>query len=434
MPSLSNISLEYLYSLHSKGIKPGLERIGALCELLGNPQKTFKCVIVGGTNGKGSTVSFLSSILEQSGLKVGAYYSPHLELFNERISINRKLIEDEEVTRLTQKIKSAIDTYNSANSSEEALSPTFFEFVTTMAFEYFKSRRIDIAVLEIGLGGRFDAVNIADPLLSIITNISIDHTDYLGDSIESIAWEKSGIIKKGTPFITAEENPKILDLFMKEASSKSSRSFVLGKQFSFTKIDDRFFNFMGDTIHLANVGIQLSGDHQFKNGALALEAASVLKENYRLGIDRKAFPEGMRLASIAGRLEHINSALPCRVILDGAHNPGGASVLSRYLAEKYSPQNLHLMVGIMKDKNYSAMLATYSDLAKTIILVIPSIERAWEKEDIEKIAGRDPIKFKVIPSIKEAIEYARKNLTAKDTLCITGSLYTVGEARTLLKS
>jgi len=189
MPPMTDIEkiLHYLYSLEYRGINPGLERIKTLCDLLDNPQNEFKSIVIAGTNGKGSTLAFLASMLAEAGCKVGSYYSPHLEKFNERISVNGELISDLEIAEYTSSIKEKIDSYN--KTSSDKLEPTFFEFTTSFAFEHFKRKKVDIALLEIGLGGRFDAVNYANPILSVITNISIDHTNFLGDSLEKIAFE-----------------------------------------------------------------------------------------------------------------------------------------------------------------------------------------------------------------------------------------------------
>lgn len=425
-------TLDYLYSLQSLGINPGLERISLLCELLDNPQNKFRSVIVGGTNGKGSTVTFLSSILKESGLKVGSYSSPHLENFNERININGKLINDEAIAEITSKIKTKIDSYNQLSDKQKRLSPTFFEFTTAISFEYFKNEKVDIAILEVGLGGRFDAVNIVEPLLSIITNVSFDHTEYLGDTLEKIAYEKAGIIKHEKPVITGEESFPIIEMLKNKAKEKNSSIKILNEDFSHTKVSDKIFNFKEGRENFNNIFLNLEGDHQFKNASLAISASESLMKDCKFKISKENILDGLRKANIQGRLEYIKTSLPFKVLLDGAHNLGGSIVLSEYLKKRCKPEELVLMLGIMGDKNYNGMIENYINLAKKIILVRPKVPRSWNLQIMEKIKANAPVKFAIISDIYEALLFCQDNLEKNDNLCITGSLYTVGEARAIL--
>ena len=425
--------LDYFYSINSRGIKPGLERIKVLCELLDNPQNSFPSVIVAGTNGKGSTAAFLGSLLQKAQFKVGSYFSPHLEVFNERISVNGKLISDERIFEIASPLIENLEKYKLNRDNSEKTAPTFFEFTTALAFQFFKEEKIDLAVLEIGLGGRFDAVNIvARPLLSIITNISIDHTDYLGSTIEMIANEKAGIIKNGRPLITAEESPKIVKIFEKEASLANSKIYKIGADFSFSKVKERTFDYNGLFENLKGIELSLYGDHQFKNASLALAGYELLKDELNIELSPDEILSSLKNASIAGRLEEIKTPYPFRVILDGAHNIGGSIVLSKYLKERFKQKDLVLMIGIMQDKNHDGMIKNYLNLSEKIILVRPKIDRAWDPETMKKISECYKENFLIIEDIGEALRFCKTNLKKDQTLCITGSLYTVGEARTLL--
>lgn len=424
MPRRTQETMAYIYSLEKRGMKPGLERITELCRLLGDPQKDFKSIVVGGTNGKGSTVSMISSILSESGLKCGSLFSPHIERYNERIIIDAEPISDDDLSDMTGTIKELID--------KSDLKPTFFEFATALAFEYFKAKKVDIAVLEIGLGGKLDAVNIASPLISVITNISFDHTDYLGSTLEEIAKEKAGIIKKGIPLLTGEEDPEIREIFSKTALGCSSPMYSAAKDFSFEKKGNRIFDYHGIDKSLKGITISLEGDHQFKNASLAMASCEILKKEYGFKISENKMSDGLKKAKISGRLENFMGA-PFEIIMDGAHNEAGSKVLADYLKEKYGPEKLVLMVGILKDKDYTGILSNLKKFSKKIILVKPKIDRSWEIETIDKISRKDPSRFKLIPDIGEAVSYCMKNLNPDDTLCITGSFYTLGEAKKALR-
>jgi dihydrofolate synthase / folylpolyglutamate synthase len=270
-------ALEYLYGLEKFGIVFGLENIEWILHLLGNPEKRLKTVHVAGTNGKGSVASILSGILQEEGYRVGKYTSPHLLSFNERITVNGAEISEEDVVALTNEIRERVE------GADKDRFFTFFDFTTAMAFTYFSRKGTDIAVIETGLGGRLDSTNVTWPLVSIITNVDYDHMDYLGRDLESIAREKAGIIKAGTPVVTGAEGVG-LRVIEDAARDKGTPVYALGRDFAYRKTADRQMTYEGLGRKLERVDVSLRGDHQLANGALAFCASECLA--------RSGFPVG----------------------------------------------------------------------------------------------------------------------------------------------
>jgi len=413
-------SLDYLYGLDKFGMIFGLTQVERILEAIGNPQREVQAIHIGGTNGKGSTAAMMASILQKEGYRVGLYTSPHLIRFTERIKMNGKEIEKEEVAELAGWMRQRIEA--------SGITPpfTFFDFTTAMALLYFKQAMVDLAILEVGLGGRLDSTNVVDPLLSIITNISKDHQEHLGRSILKIAGEKGGIIKKGCPLITSATQPQVLQLFSKICREKGSPCFRLGKEFRYVSIGDGNFNYEGLHRKLWDLHLNLMGFHQIINATTALGATEVLEEmGYPVSID--AMVEGLREVEWPGRLERVSSSP--QVILDGAHNPAGALVLKESLKKEFKYHHLILLIGVMKDKDIKSILHLLAPLADHIILTRPHNERAAPPALLKKVLGQNGKKAKVIEDVKEAIERGFSMAGEEDLLCITGSLYTVGEAR-----
>jgi len=413
-------SLHYLYGLEKFGMIFGLTQVERILEAIGNPHRELQAIHVGGTNGKGSTAAMMASILQKEGYRVGLYTSPHLIRFTERIRINGREIEKEEVAALTEWIRERIE-------ASGITSPfTFFDFTTAMAFLYFNQRMVDLVVLEVGLGGRLDSTNVVDPLLSIITNISKDHEEQLGKSILKIAGEKAGIIKKGWPLVTAATQPKVLQLFSKVCRRERAPYFRVGKEFRYVKNGERNFNYEGLNRKLWSIYLNLRGCHQMVNATTALGAMEVL-EDLGYPVSNDAMIEGLREVEWPGRLEMVCSSP--KVILDGAHNPAGALVLKESLENEFQYNHLILLVGIMKDKDFKSILEFLAPLADHIILTKPSIDRAASPALLKKALGRNEKKAEIIEDLKEAIGIGLSKTADEDLLCITGSLYTVGEAR-----
>lgn len=413
-------SLDYLYSLEKFGMIFGLKKIEEILEAIGNPHQELQAIHIGGTNGKGSTAAMVASILQKEGYRVGLYTSPHLIRFTERMKINDKEIEKEEVAELTEWLRERIEAAGIAPPF------TFFDFTTAMAFLYFRQKMIDLAVLEVGLGGRLDSTNVIDPLLSVITNIGKDHEDVLGKGIMRIATEKAGIIKEGRPLITAVTQPRVIGLFSKKCQEKNAPFFQVGKDFRYTPAEGGFFHYEGLHRKLWALSLNLRGPHQIVNATTAVGAIEILDDlGYRVSND--AIVEGLKSVQWPGRLEMI-SASP-RVLLDGAHNPEGALSLKEALEKGFEYRHLILLIGIMKDKDVHSILNYLTPLADHIILTRPGVDRAASPDLLRKAMGRNAKKAEVIENFSKAIERGLSLTGEEDLLCITGSLYTVGEAR-----
>lgn len=431
-----NSALSYLNSLQSTKIELGLERIVSVCEALGHPEKRFPCIIVAGTNGKGSTCAFLESLLRHGGLRVGLYTSPHLVDVRERMQINREMISEEEFGKLVKQTVCHCEPPKGARQSREnkcvigIASPpqaarndvrlTYFEFLTAMAFQYFAEKRVGIAVLEVGLGGRFDATNIVTPLVSVITRIGIDHQKYLGDTIEKIAFEKCGIIKQGVPVVTVDQDTAAMEVIRRTAEEKGCMLHVVSP-------------------HEIKWPLGLAGRHQLENAALAVRATEMVlplctrpPEVWRKG-ELEGVDTAAALSSTTwpGRLE-IVSQNPL-VILDGAHNPNGAESLSCYLKENHRDKRKIILIGIVADKDIEGIIKPLAKIADEWVITKPCTERAAEVCDIanaiKEIASPRNARLAMTTDVPSAIRQTLRSMRPKDLLVITGSLYTIGEAK-----
>jgi dihydrofolate synthase/folylpolyglutamate synthase len=398
----------------------GLTQVEKILNAVGNPHRDIQAVHVGGTNGKGSTAAMMSSILQKEGYRVGLYTSPHLIRFTERIKVNGKEIEEKEVAALAESMRKEIEAAGIAPPF------TFFDFTTAMALSYFNQKLVDLAILEVGLGGRLDSTNVVDPLISIITNIAKDHEEYLGKTILKIAGEKAGIIKRGRPLITAATQPQVLRLFSTICQRKGSPFFRVGKEFRYVRGEDGDLDYKGLNRKLWSIHLNLKGFHQVLNATTALGAMEVL-EDLGYPVSTGAMIDGLREVDWPGRLELVSSSP--RVILDGAHNPAGALVLKDSLEKEFQYDRLILLVGIMKDKDIQSMLHSLAPLADHIILSQPHTDRAAPPALLKKALDQNGKKAEIAENLKEAIERGLSLTREEDLLCITGSLYTVGEAR-----
>jgi dihydrofolate synthase / folylpolyglutamate synthase len=414
-------ALDYLYQLQSHGIQPGLKTITKLLGRLSDPQATFQTVHIAGTNGKGSTAAMTASILMANGYRVGLYTSPHLIDFAERIRVQDQPISEDRLIALTERVRRRLG----------RLDPTFFEFTTALAFLHFAEEAVDLAVVEVGLGGRFDATNTVSSLVSVITNIDYDHQRFLGKKIEQIATEKAGIIKPNVPVVTAAARPAALKVIRKESLLHRAPLYRLGKEFSVENIDPPFFDYHGVRQRLSKLECTLRGRHQFLNAALALVAVELLdQEGWPIKPD--AIAQGLSKTHWEGRLELVRTEP--RLVLDGAHNPAGASMLREFLAEtkrKCSGSRLILVIGILKDKDIRAILRALEPPADKIILTRPDDQRAALPDDLLRWMPRSE-KAVIFDRVPEAIEQALSLARPEDLICVTGSLYTVGEAKAYL--
>jgi dihydrofolate synthase / folylpolyglutamate synthase len=414
-----NDALEYLYSLQQYGIKFGLSKTSNLMKGFGNPHKGQKYIHIAGTNGKGSVAAMLESILMESGLKVGLYSSPHLVRFTERVRVNRREIAHEEVAGLIGKLRNLID---------PAHPPTFFEVATAMALVHFAKEECDVAIMEVGMGGRLDATNVIRPMVSVITNISLDHQVYLGRRILDIAGEKAGIIKSGVDLVTAERQPPVLALFQSICDSKRAHLWRIGRDMHY-RADENGFHYFGIRRRMRGLELGMKGRFQHRNAATALAAVELL-ESKGLRISSRDITEGLRRPQWPGRLQVI-STKPL-IVLDGGHNPAAVRLLAESVPREFRFDKLITVLGIMKDKDIAGVVQAIGPISDYILYSRPDYHRAASPEEIRKAATSLGKRGEVIYPLRDAIARARELAGTGDMILICGSLFTVGEAMTCL--
>ncbi len=409
--------------------KLGLKNINYLLYLLGEPHKKLKIIHVAGTNGKGSTCSLISSILQSDGYKVGLYTSPHLVDFTERIKINHKTIDRKKVCELLERIKPYIEKVANTPSYGH---PTFFEVITSMAFLYFYEEQVDFLALEVGLGGRLDATNVCEPLISVITHIDYDHMDKLGNSLEEIAREKGGIIKPEGIVISSKQYEEAYNEIKKIADEKNALVYSVGKGISYeivkSDIKGVIFDLKGIYRSYKNLHTPLLGRHQADNATTAIITTEALKIR-GINISEKAIRTGLEKVKWTGRLEIIQNNPT--LILDGAHNPSGIKMVLQALKEIFTYRRLILVLAIFEDKDYKKMIQIIAPKADLIITSKTMSPRAAPPQIIAEETAQyiDKNKIIVTENIPQAINCALSNSKKDDLICITGSLYTVGEAK-----
>ena len=413
-------AVNFLYSLQKFGIKFGLSSTSNLLEKLGNPHIGRRYIHIGGTNGKGSVSAFIAEILHKAGFKVGLYTSPHLVSFTERFRINNKKISHNDVIHFLNIILQAINTND---------LPTYFETTTAMALLYFADKNTDIDIIEVGMGGTLDATNIIFPMISIITNVGMDHTEYLGNTIEKIAADKAGIIKPNIPIITGAHNKKALSVLEKKASEISAPLTRIGKDVRYRMIRNSF-NYYGKLFRLNNIKLGLHGDFQAKNAAIAFAAIESLRE-YGLQIEENHLRSGAKDTIWPGRF-HMIKKDGYTFLLDGAHNFPAINELRNSLQKKFPTQKLILILGIMKDKDIKSIIKAIVPIAKYVYYTSPKYERSAKPEQLATEAANLCIPGEISCSIEDAIYKAKKMSEKSDLIVITGSFFTIGEAISLL--
>jgi len=406
-----------MYGLRRFGIKLGLSTIKNILKGLGNPHHRFSSIHVAGTNGKGSIASTLASILHTSGYKVGLYTSPHLIRFNERIRINDRFISDDDVVKSYEAVKAV------HHGDRE---PTFFELTTAMAFYEFAEQNLDWAVIETGMGGRLDATNIIQPVLSIISNISLEHQMYLGDTIKQIAAEKGGIIKRNTPVISGVKQKNAILTLEEIAKTKLAPFYRLGNHFKVRRTKNKKFNYFGVDNIWRNMHSGLLGNHQVDNAAIVLAACELLNKT-KLDIPLNYIKTGFEKNYWPGRLEVV-SKTPF-ILLDGAHNLIASRNLARFLSNNLANRKITLVTGMLDDKPYAAMLRNLLPVCSKVILTRAKIDRALAPEKLYTIAKELVSDIKIVPDVGNAVKHAVEKVSPQDAVCIAGSLYVVGEAK-----
>ena len=417
-------ALDYIHSINWTFCKPGLERIGELCEKLGHPEQELRYIHVAGTNGKGSFCAMTASVLQAAGYTVGLYTSPYIRTFNERMQINGENISDDELASITDYVRPIADAMTDA--------PTEFELITAIAFEYFRRHRCDIVVLETGLGGRLDSTNIIPaPLLAVITGIALDHTAFLGDTIPQIAAEKAGIIKAASPVIFGGEDEQAATVIERTAKEhgcaytrvdygqlQNIRADLTGSRFDYKQHHD--------------VYIRLLGAYQPKNAAVVLEAINILRER-GLSIPDAAVYEGLKAAVWHARFEVVGH--DPLTIFDGAHNPQGIEQAVRSVKQYFKEEKVYLLTAVLKDKDYTGIAAMLRQITDRAFVMTPDSSRALPADEYAAVlqaAGMDATPF-------DSIEAAFKTATAaakadKKPLVCLGSLYVYASLWPLLET
>ena len=406
-------ALEYIHSVNWTFCKPGLERIEKLCRALGNPEKSLKFVHVAGTNGKGSFCSMLDSVLRSAGYKVGLYTSPYIKVFNERMRVDGVNIPDETLAAITERVKPIADAMED--------KPTEFELITAIAFLYFAEEKCDVVVLEAGMGGRLDSTNIIDTsILSVITGISLDHTSFLGDTVEKIAAEKAGIIKSGVPVLfggTDEAAAQVISDKAKEMSSSFFRP-------DYTKIDALTTTLRGTSFEYKGRAVKLNllGLYQPRNASLVLEAVGLLKK-IGMNISDEAISTGLEEARWSARFEIINH-LPL-IIFDGAHNPEGISSAVESIKHYFGKEKVIVVSGVLRDKDYNYIASRLSEVAAAAYTITPNNPRALAASDFAALLSSMGVESVANESIAEALSraVARADKSGEAIVCL-GSLYT----------
>lgn len=417
-------AVDYVESLGKFGIHLGMERIQGLTALLDHPERKIRTVHVTGTNGKGSVTTFLANMLQQAGLKVGSYTSPHFVRYNERICLNGEEISNEDFAAVTEKTKAALDRFLAQGGEQ----PTQFEFITAMAFLYFAEKQVDCAVIEVGMGGLWDSTNIITPEVSVITNVTLEHTERLGKTIEAIAAQKAGIIKPGVPVVTEAEG-KALEVIRGAAEASHAPLYVYGDDFSTeertSSMDTQTFLYRLGEKEL-EVAIHLPGEHQILNGAAALTAAEILRDKHGVP-DEAAMLRGMEAARWPGRLERIHRNPD--IILDGAHNPSGVTVLRKALDEYYPKARRIYVFGMMADKDVSQVSDILFRPEDTIYTVLAHEGDRSEKP--EKLAQRLHKNAVPMEDLTAAYQRAVSEAGPEDVVIVCGSLYLIGTFKEL---
>lgn len=410
------LPLEYLSHLNSSVIRLGLDPVKKLLASLRNPQDDYASLLIGGTNGKGSIAATAAAILREAGYRVGLYTSPHLVDLRERICVDGEMISSTDLDRTIDEVRGQV--------REDV---TYFEFLTAVAFLYFSRRQVDVAVLEVGLGGRLDATNVVKPAASVISNISLEHQDYLGKRLSDIAREKGGIIPEGGVCITAAKQKAVLRVLEAISRERRARLYKLGRDIRVRRQPDGSFSYRGIGKNYSRLSTRLRGRHQIENTALALAALELLAGK-GLAVSDVDIIRGLQKTRWEGRLEILQPHSP-QLIVDGGHNPAGIAVLCRSLQEDFSYSRLILVFGVLSDKNFPLMVRKIAPLAELVILTRPESERAVPPAELEDLTRLYCNRVEVLEqprlALRRALELARRD----DLICCAGSLYLVGDIK-----
>ena len=410
-------ALDYIHSVERFGSRPGLSRVKELLEKLGNPQKGMKFVHIAGTNGKGSCAAMCASVLKTAGYRTGLFTSPYIFHFNERMQINGREIDNEALAKIIEKVKPVAETMED--------HPTEFELITAAALLWYREENCDVVVLEVGLGGRFDATNVIDfPEVAIIMNIGLDHMNVLGDDVEKIAFEKSGIIKPECDVVLYQQEKNVTELIRRRCEEENARLHIA----DFSAIEPEFDSLMGQSFRYQDeiYALPLLGSHQLKNAAVVLEAVEVLRaRGWKL--EQSDVEHGIYAVSWPGRFELINDE-PA-FIVDGGHNPQCAQSVRDNLLRYFPGQRRVLLIGVLRDKDYNSLTDILDEAASEYVCISPNNPRALPAAELAESLEKYGKNVTVCTSIADGVEAAMERAGNEGMVCAVGSLYSVGDIR-----
>lgn len=422
-------AMKYITEVGNFGSNYGLERTYKLLEHLGNPERDLKLIHIAGTNGKGSTTSMITEILMGEGYKVGMYTSPFIEEFEERIQINRNNIPKESLAILMDEIKVAVDKVIEAGYNH----PTEFEIITVLMLLYFKKENIDFGVIEVGLGGKLDSTNVIKPIIQVITSISFDHTNLLGNTLEKIAREKAGIIKKGIPTVIYPQQEEVLKVIKNKCFEMDSELYIANNEnLKFENIVnlDKPYQLLKYNNEI-DILLPLLGEHQIINLSVAMQAIEVLNNKNIIDISIANMVKSIKNVSWKGRLEVLSNNP--YVVIDGAHNIQGIKTLSRNIKKYFKYENLYLILGILADKDVEEMIKIITPMAKKVYSVTPNSIRGELAESLKDEVSKFNKNCKAFDKYEEAYLEALNDASEKDLILASGSLYMIGDMRKIIR-
>jgi dihydrofolate synthase/folylpolyglutamate synthase len=410
------LTVQDIFALEQRGIERGLSRVEKLLEALGHPERAYPSVHVTGTNGKGSTCAMIAQILREGGYRVGLYTSPHLERWTERIQIDGVEASEEALLKIAEKIWPVV----------EKEGATFYEVTTALALAEFARQSVEIAVVEVGLGGRWDATNVVHPIVTVITHVALDHTEYLGESRLEIAAEKAGILKKGIPLVTAESDPEILSLFQQKAEELGVPVRVHGVDFNTQGTSPQDFRFRGGRWSLKDLSMNLRGGHQLKNASVALAVCEILDEK-GFPLSESAVRDGLSHTAWPGRFEIFEGTPP--IVIDAAHNPDGIEALLQALEPEFPRKPIVFVFGVSNDKPAAQMLSLLRGRSSKIILTQAKNPRATDPTVLKTYYSRGVVEENVEAALKKAFEIC----SSEGVICVCGSIFLIGEIRRMFQ-
>lgn len=415
-------AMEYIMAAQQFGCKLGLETIEMLLEAMGNPHKKLKFIHVAGTNGKGSTVSFISSILNEAGYKVGTFTSPSIQRFSERIRVNNAEISESEIVRIISGIKEKTEGILHTGGN----NPTEFEIVTALALQYFLEQKCDIVVLEVGLGGRLDATNIiGKPEAAVITTISYDHMNVLGDTLSEIAFEKAGIIKENCDVVLYPQEHAAREVLEEVCEQKGAKLHNV----DFSGLFLKSFNLLKQKFDFEaydSLEISLLGEHQIRNAAVAVKTSEILLDKGYM-INENIIRKGLSKTRWPGRFELVNRS-PV-FLVDGAHNVQGVLTLADNLKKFFPDQKVSFIIGVLSDKEYNTMIEAVILMAKRFIAVTPASSRALKAEDLKLLLESYFMDVLTGKNVEDAIRMSLELALPDEIICAFGSFYYIGDIR-----